>query len=814
MPDFDDSLGGQTLGGDNNDDRFEKSLGDEHTMGGDTDVNSLGDASTMGDANIEDDWGGDDMELVDLSARYTEEGVLGKGGMGEVLLATDTRLDRKVAIKRILGKAARSKTASQRFLTEAKSIAALNHNNIVQIYDYGRSTDGPFLIMECVQGGSLLDKCKEGPIELEEAVTIFSQLCDGLAKAHAANIIHRDIKPANVLMTEDGVPKLTDFGLAKDDTADTGMTMQGAVIGTLDFMPPEQREGAHLTDHRSDLWSLAATFYQMLTGKSPKVINITELPAKLQSVVAKSLEQSKDDRYQSALEMREAIMQAHSGKMDTSRTLGEGECPECGTLNPPNGKFCVDCSAKLQVPCLQCQHPIQIWNKACGECGAQQQSLVDAKLDELQGYHDQAEAHLQALDFDKAVVAADAVGAQDDPRLQKYSAWHEEFTQRLEQSRTTEYARLKEILEEALTHENAYDYQTGLRVLEQVAEPLLETKLDGVNSTASHLNARLQKNHGRLKELEQIVRQRVSTREISGLLPLVNEMLTLKPNRPQVEKLKNQLEKREVKRLRNEILAAVNANRLNGLLPNVEACLRLDEGQNDLIRLRQQLEEGESQTKENLANAESALIKGDTASASQLLAQIPANWQSDEVIDLHSKITNCEELHYRLSHCHNPDDFESLRQQYLQYAPQDIEIIQMKAPSLHIDIPATSPFGINAEGEEEFASQAKSEQHHDHTARENQQHTPGTAMLILKRRTLTGQLVRMKCFLDDKLIFKLPYGSTKTVKIPIGNHNLQVKGGGAFKGASVNFNASPNSVHCFKVSYSALGTIKITTSKP
>ena len=278
MPDYDDSLGGQRMGGEDNEDRFEKSLGDENTMG---------------DANIEDDWDDGDMELVELSARYTEEGVLGKGGMGEVLLAIDTRLDRKVAIKRILGKAARSKTASQRFLTEAKSIAALNHNNIVQIYDYGRSTEGPFLIMECVQGGSLLDKCKEGPIELEEAVNIFSQLCDGLAKAHAANIIHRDIKPANVLMTEDGVPKLTDFGLAKDDTADTGMTMQGAVIGTLDFMPPEQREGAHLTDHRSDLWSLAATFYQMLTGKSPKVINITAVPRELQAVLGKALEESK-----------------------------------------------------------------------------------------------------------------------------------------------------------------------------------------------------------------------------------------------------------------------------------------------------------------------------------------------------------------------------------------------------------------------------------------------------------------------------------------------------------------------------------------
>ena len=135
MPDYDDSLGGQTMGGEDNEDRFEKSLGDENTMGGDTDINSLGDASTMGDANTEDDWDDGDMELVDLSARYTEEGVLGKGGMGEVLLATDKRLNRKVAIKRILGKAARSKTATQRFLTEAQSIAALNHPNIVQIYD-------------------------------------------------------------------------------------------------------------------------------------------------------------------------------------------------------------------------------------------------------------------------------------------------------------------------------------------------------------------------------------------------------------------------------------------------------------------------------------------------------------------------------------------------------------------------------------------------------------------------------------------------------------------------------------------------------
>ncbi|MBT5126236.1 MAG: protein kinase, partial [Planctomycetaceae bacterium] len=346
MPDHEDSLGGETFSGEEQQDPAEQSLGDGATMGGDTAAHSLGDQSTFGDANVDDELFDDGMEVVDLSTRYTEESVLGKGGFGEVVLATDTRLGRKVAIKRILGKAARSKTAVQRFLTEAKSIAVLSHTNIVQIYDYGRATDGPFLIMECVQGGSLLDLSRKGPIELDEAVKIFSQVCDGLAKAHAENIIHRDIKPANILMTEDGVPKLTDFGLAKDDTADTGMTMEGAVIGTLDFMPPEQRKGAEFTDHRSDLWSLAATFYQMLTGKSPKVINISAIPPELQSVVAKALEESKEERFQSALEMKEAVLQAATAGLNAARDLGEGECPSCGTTNPSDRKFCrnADCA--------------------------------------------------------------------------------------------------------------------------------------------------------------------------------------------------------------------------------------------------------------------------------------------------------------------------------------------------------------------------------------------------------------------------------------------------------------------------------------
>ena len=208
------------------------------------------------------------IRIVDLGSRYEIHETLGKGGMGEVLLASDTMLGRKVAIKRIIGNAASSTTAAARFLTEAKSVAALNHPCVVQIHDFGRDAQGPFLIMEYVSGGTLLDRCKQGPIAIEEAINLTCRLCDGISCAHSAGIIHRDIKPANILLTEDGVPKLTDFGLAKAETRDHTITIAGAVLGTLDFMPPEQRQDAALADSRSDIWSLAATLYQMVTGQT------------------------------------------------------------------------------------------------------------------------------------------------------------------------------------------------------------------------------------------------------------------------------------------------------------------------------------------------------------------------------------------------------------------------------------------------------------------------------------------------------------------------------------------------------------------
>ncbi|MGI9468415.1 MAG: serine/threonine-protein kinase [Rubripirellula sp.] len=277
------------------------------------------------------------MEVVDLESRWKLGKVLGKGAMGEVLLATDTRLERKVAVKRMLGSEVTNATSVQRFLTEAKSIAALNHPSIVQIYDYGQTKDGPYLIMEYVEGGSLADRCESGRLAKADAISLTSQLCSALVAAHTASIIHRDIKPANVLLTRDGIPKLTDFGLAKPIAADTSMTAAGSVLGTPKYMSPEQVRGRPV-DHRSDLFSLGIVLYEMLTGTTPfsgaslgdvfdRILNqqvplLAEQGVKdasdIDTLLQKCLAKNPDDRYSDPTGFLQDLQQLQSGVLPGS----------------------------------------------------------------------------------------------------------------------------------------------------------------------------------------------------------------------------------------------------------------------------------------------------------------------------------------------------------------------------------------------------------------------------------------------------------------------------------------------------------------
>jgi predicted ATPase len=211
--------------------------------------------------------------------RYEILGALGAGGMGEVYRARDPRLGRELAIKILSRKLSDSKLDVKRFEREAGSASALNHPNIVTIFELGQVENTYYIAMELVEGELLRDMLRAGPIPLQTVMRIAAQIVDGLAKAHAAGVMHRDLKPENVMVSRDGLVKILDFGLAKLvstdtdtnlplelETVSTSETNPGALLGTLPYMSPEQANGLPL-DFRSDQFSLGSLLYEMVTGK-------------------------------------------------------------------------------------------------------------------------------------------------------------------------------------------------------------------------------------------------------------------------------------------------------------------------------------------------------------------------------------------------------------------------------------------------------------------------------------------------------------------------------------------------------------------
>src|SRR6267154_5958393 len=267
---------------------------------------------------------------------------IGAGGMGEVYLAEDSRLHRKVALKILPVEMAPNHDRMRRFKQEATAAAALNHPNIAHIYEIGESGGTNFIAMEFVEGMTLREKIHSDKTELRKLLRYLQQTAEGLAKAHSAGIVHRDLKPDNIMITLDGHAKILDFGLAKliepqltnagtsDNAGDAATAIMqqhstpGMIMGTVGYMSPEQAQGKiNEIDQRSDIFSFGCILFEAATGKKPfegdsivkslhsllyeptpqiKDLN-PSAPAELQRIVRRCLEKDADDRYQAIKEV-------------------------------------------------------------------------------------------------------------------------------------------------------------------------------------------------------------------------------------------------------------------------------------------------------------------------------------------------------------------------------------------------------------------------------------------------------------------------------------------------------------------------------
>jgi tetratricopeptide (TPR) repeat protein/tRNA A-37 threonylcarbamoyl transferase component Bud32 len=274
---------------------------------------------------------------------YEVQSVLGRGGMGVVYKARDRRLNRPVALKMLLAGAYACPEELERFLREAEAEAALRHPNIVPVYDVGNLNGRPYFIMEYVEGGSLAQKLSGTPLPARQAAELLETLARAVQAAHDGGIVHRDLKPANILLTADGTPKVTDFGLARRLDDDGCLTQSGATLGTPSYMAPEQAQGhSREIGPASDVYALGAILYELLTGRPPfrgetaaettrQVLEEepvppsrlnAKVPRDLETICLKCLHKEPPRRYASAAALADDLHRFLRGEPITARPLG------------------------------------------------------------------------------------------------------------------------------------------------------------------------------------------------------------------------------------------------------------------------------------------------------------------------------------------------------------------------------------------------------------------------------------------------------------------------------------------------------------
>jgi serine/threonine protein kinase len=443
--------------------------------------------------------------------RYQDWREIGRGGQSVVYQAYDTRMFRQMAIKRIPldklnafgGQSQSPENGKRKLLAEARAVANIQHSNIVYIYDVGFDKEGFHIVMEYVDGGSLKKRIEEGkPLDPETVVRVGIQLCRALSEIHRRKIIHRDIKPGNVLMGKDA-PKLTDFGLMLEKDAE--VQGKGTVMGTFQYMSPEQRKDSEQVDERCDIYSLGATLYFAATGEAPDPPDESKLPESLREPMMKALEGNPDERFATADEFRIALENVRDAFREKQTKAGTYPCYSCGNRVPYIARFCLSCGKELaelrkkeENDCQKILDEVQelvvkgefveargkanrLMKRLNHEHFAHLRSDVNAKSEWIEEEQERAQARkqdlgnlvaeakkaLETLDVEKAAVKARQVENIKEAYLQNFVEEAKTILVECEKIRSTR-TRLRENLSQAEKNANAKNYNLAFQELAYV----------------------------------------------------------------------------------------------------------------------------------------------------------------------------------------------------------------------------------------------------------------------------------------------------------------------------------------------------------
>jgi eukaryotic-like serine/threonine-protein kinase len=533
--------------------------------------------------------------------KYEVIDVLGRGGMGLVYRAFDRQLNREVAIKTLTEGFAGDEEMLKRFYQEAAKTGALRHPNIVTVYDLGEQDGFPYIVMEYLSGDPLDRLIQSGKSQpLAYKLKILEQVCNALGYAHRNDVIHRDVKPANVIVQSDGNVKLLDFGIARQEKAESRLTRTGSVIGTLQYMAPERLRNAAF-DGRSDIFSVGVMMFQLLTGQLPftgdyaivhKILTerhpplsqyLVKYPPALDGIIDRSLAKSPDDRYSTADEMAADIgsIERELRKEQVAEWIQKAE----GLVKKE--EFTTARDVLLEVLKVDSQH-----TAARQMIEHVRHSLsLRARAEQVRQLKAQAEEASADKRYDSAIHCLEAACGLD-PSSSELSSLLDSVRQK---------KRRRELIDGYLREADTARERGDLESASAVIAKALEMDRDDSRVRAAHVAlARLieeAERQGKTKKLLENARKEISSRHFTEAMEVLAEVEKIDPSNPELIKLQaaarqgreQEQRRRILERLENEISVASTVDELTRATKLVEQALERLPNEPRLIKLKSNL---------------------------------------------------------------------------------------------------------------------------------------------------------------------------------------------------------------------------------